>query len=108
MFDHRLGLALGRSLGEVRALPYPEWKSWYVFSLVEPWGWWNTEEQAARVLTMLHNVNAKKAKAPKDFMRDMVRELLEVLKPPVNLDDLPEEERRRMIIEAVKRDFGVR
>ena len=88
-------------------MPYPEYKSWRTFYLLEPWGWWNDEVNAARLLTMIHNVNAKKPKPLKEFIRDMFALILEHLRPQPDLEDLSPEERKRRIYEAVKKDFGI-
>ncbi len=73
MFDHRLGLALGMSIQEVHALPYPEWRNWYLFSLIEPFGWQDEETRWASLMALMVNINkGKKGKTqkPKNFMRD--------------------------------------
>lgn len=88
-------------------MPYPEWKEWRAFYMIEPWGWWNEEVNTARVVAMLHNTHARKAKPLKEFMRDMVKAVLDALKPPPNLADLPPEERKRRIAEAAMKDFGI-
>lgn len=107
MFDMRLGLALHKSRAEIRAMPYPEYREWLIFYLIEPWGWLNEEMNTARLLSMLHNIHAKKPKPVKDFIRDMVAGLLEALKPKPDLDDMTLEEKKILIAQAVKRDFGI-
>ena len=106
MFEHRLGLALGKSIGEVRALPYPEYRSWELFHLVEPFGFENDEYRSAAILSMLYNINRTKGKAkdPKDFMRDMVKEVLKQLTEIPDATELTRDE----LIKQIKKDFGIR
>jgi hypothetical protein len=106
MFEHRLGLALGRTIGEIRALPYPEYRSWELFYLVEPFGFENDEYRSAALLSMLHNINRTKGKAKdvKDFMRDLQAEALKQLKEPPDISELSREE----LIRYIKKDFGIK
>lgn len=77
MFEHRLGLALGMTLGQVRSLSNEEYRSWRAYYQLEPFGWQNQEYQTAAIIAMIHNVNAKKAKKVSDFMRDPERSIRE-------------------------------
>lgn len=107
LFDHRLGLALGKSLAEVRALPYPEYRSWQLFALVEPWGWQNDEYHFAALLAMLYNANrGKKGKARdvKDFMRNMQEAVMRELAEQPDVTELP----REKLVEMIKKDFGIK
>jgi hypothetical protein len=108
MFDHRLGSLLRRSLGEVHALSYPEYRSWQLFYLLEPWGWENEEINTVRIIAMIHNAASQTAKAPSEFLRDPLNEILNQLKEKSNLEDLPLEERRKKILQAVKQDFRIK
>ncbi len=110
MFEHRLGLALGKSLGEIRALPYPEFRAWQMFYAAEPWGWWNEEYQLAALLSMLYNINRGKGKAkdPKAFMRDTVKAVLSELKEAPDLSQLSFEEQRELVVKQIKKDFGIK
>jgi len=74
MFEHRLGLALGKSLGEIRALPYDEYQSWKHFYSYEPWGWHDLEYRTAMILAQIWNVHIHKradARTAEDYIRDM-------------------------------------
>lgn len=107
MFDHRLGLALHKSLAEVRGLPYPEYRSWQMFSLLEPWGWQNEEYHFAALMAMLYNTNrGKKGKArdAKDFMRDMREAVLKELAETPDVNQIP----REVLIAQIKKDFGIK
>lgn len=107
MFDHRLGLALGKTLTEVRALPYPEYRAWQLYYLLEPWGWHNEEFHFAALLAMLYNANrGKKGKTRevKDFVRDMEKAVLQELAEKPDVAELPREE----LIKMIKKDFGIR
>lgn len=113
MFDMRLGLALGRSVGEIRKLPYPEYKRWWLFYKLEPWGWYNEEVNVARLLSMQHNTNVTKpkdAKAPNFFVRDMQKLLLDSVKEEElpDLDGMSEDEKRAWYISQFNRTFGVK
>lgn len=107
MFDHRLGLALGKSLAEIRALPYREYRSWQIFELLEPWGWPDREYRTAVLLAMLYNTNIskkQKARNAKDFMRDMQDLIARELAEKPDIESLSKEQ----IIALVKRDLGIR
>ena len=74
MFEHRLGLALGKSKAEIRSLPCDEFDDWKLFYMVEPWGWHDREFRVAEILTMLWNTNINKrsqAKKLTTYIRDM-------------------------------------
>ena len=78
MLEHRLGLALGKTIGEIRQIPYPEFRRWRRYNVIEPIGWPNTEYQYGMLAHVIYNMNRSsktKAKKPQDFMRDMVQEL---------------------------------
>ena len=98
-------MALHRTIEEIRSLPYPEYRSWELFYLLEPWGWQNEEYHAAALMTLLYNVNAGKGKGKKveDFMRDLGKTLLEELEPAPNISEMP----REKVLALIKRDFGL-
>lgn len=105
----RLGLALGKSVGEVRRLPYPEFKKWKVFSYLEPWGWQRDEENTARILSMLYSINSKQPKEPKDFVRDMAKDLIDYLSS-ASMPDFSKmtfEEKQEYYRKAIMKDFGI-
>lgn len=108
MFDMRLGLALSKTVGEIHAMPYVEWKNWQTFYLLEPWGWLNEEVNTARIVTMQHNSHAKKSKEPKDFIRDMAKELLKALEDTIPIKAETEEERHEKLIARVKKDLNIK
>ena len=57
-------------------MPHPEWRSWYLFSLAEPFGWHDEEVRWASLMALLVNINKgkkSKTKKPKDFMRDPIK-----------------------------------
>lgn len=105
-----MGLALGRSIGEVRALPYPEYRSWQLFYTLEPWGWHNEEYYAATLFALLYNINRGKGKAkePKEFMRDLPKALLQELNEGDPLEGMTLEEQREYLIRQIKKDFGIK
>ena len=69
-----MGALLGKSLGEIRSLPFPEFLKWQIFSLVEPFGFPDREYRTAAVLTQLHNQSVTRRSQRKKVsavMRDM-------------------------------------
>jgi hypothetical protein len=111
MFEMRLGLVLGKSVGEIRKMPYPEFKTWQLFYQLEPWGWHSLEYYAAVLYAMLYNANRgdKKSKKPKDFYRDMESFLLDKISEDDTEDklkDMNPDERRAYILAQVRKDFG--
>jgi hypothetical protein len=111
MFDMRLGLVLKKSVEEIRMLPYPEYRDWWLMYLVEPWGWWNEEVNTSRILTAIHNANVTKSKdlkEPEHFMRDMPKMIIESLRKqaPPELDSMNDDEKRAFLLERIKRDLG--
>jgi hypothetical protein len=104
-------LALHKSLGEIRALPYAEFSAWQTFYMLEPWGWENNEYLFAMLAARIHNNNVSKQSDALDatsFMRDMDKLVLEELKEKPDLEELPIEKRREIILAAVKKDFGIK
>ena len=106
MFEHRLGLALHKTIGEVRAIPYAEFKSWQFFSMIEPFGFHDDEYRTAAILAMLYNINKGKGRAKdvSDFMRDLKKAVLNELKEKPSIDDMSRDE----IVNLIKKDFGIR
>ena len=103
-------MALNKTISEIRALPYPEYRSWELFYLIEPFGFVNDEYRAAAQLAMMYNANRGKGKAKdvKDFMRDMQKAVLEEIKEQPDISDLPLEQQKEILIRQIKKDFGIR
>ena len=112
MFEHRLGLALGKSVEEVRnSMTNREFKSWQMFYLIEPWGWHDQEYRTAVLLEMLVNINtAKKSErvSAKDFIRDMPKLLEDAYRSQLQQDTTRDRllkanitERKQMIARAL-------
>lgn len=113
MLEHRLGLALGKTLAEIRAMPYPEFQRWQLYDLVEPIGWPNEEYRTAELLAMLYNANRGKgrAKEVKDFMRDITGAIvneLRTMQKQEELEAMPAEQRREYLLGQIKKDFGIK
>ena len=119
MFEHRLGLALGKTIGEIRNLPAPEYRSWQLFNLIEPWGFEDREYRTSIMLTMLHNVNSAKKyhKNPSVYRRDMYKlvsnELIkqkkneeEMLRFESELEEMTPEQQRERYIDKIQDMFG--
>jgi len=119
MFEHRLGLALGKTIGEIRALPAPEYRSWQIYNLVEPWGFEDREYRTAVTLTMLHNINApkNKQKKPDVYMRNMTKlvskELIaqkknaeEKARLEAELETMTPEQQREFYLHQMQNVFG--
>ena len=86
-------------------MPYPEYRSWELYYLLEPWGWQNDEYHSAVNSAMLYNINRgkNKAKSADDFMRDLPADFMRELdKPQV------EEMTREEIVKQIKKDFGIK
>lgn len=92
MFDLRLGLALGKSLEEVRSLPYKEVLLWRMFYLVEPWGFAEEEFREARMLSQMYNQSAprSKQKPVSRFMRNMHNLVLRAIGQPKTDKEAPD------------------
>ena len=78
----RLGLVLGKSLQEIRSLPYPEFRKWMLFYALEPWGFEDREYHTASLRAEIYNTKIHKrsqAKTAKPFMRDMQKEIFRYL-----------------------------
>lgn len=74
MFDHRLGLALGKTLSEIRSMPHDEFESWKTFYRLEPFGFHDREYRTSALLKQMWNTHVTKkahAKTEKDYYRDM-------------------------------------
>lgn len=89
-------------------MPYPEYHSWELYALVEPFGWHNEEYQTASVVATLFNVNRSKGKPKKvkDFMRDMEKLVIAELEreeQELQVASLTREE----LITLIKKDFGM-
>jgi hypothetical protein len=109
MFDHRLGLALGKSIGEVRRLPYPEYHDWELFYMLEPWGWHNEEYLMSMIVAMVHNIQVKPKSQRKQsyFIRDMKKLISEKINSTPDTSEMTFEERREFTKNQVIRDFGI-
>jgi len=98
-------LALGKTLVEIRAMPYSEFRSWQLFYMLEPFGWHDNEYRTAAILAMLYNANRGKGKAKqvKEFTRDVEAAIYNELKDQSKVDTMT----REQIVSAVKKDFGL-
>lgn len=111
MFEHRLGLALGKSVGEIRALPYEEFQSWKHFYSYEPWGWHDVEYRTGLIAALLWNTHTgKKSQAKKisDYVRDMPKLIEQEYLERKRTEELAEkmrtaskEEKKRMIMQSL-------
>lgn len=111
----RLGLVLRKSVGEIRALPYPEFKRWWLFYLLEPWGWTRDDVNTARIVSMVHNSNVSKKKdlkEVKDFVSGDLEDRVDMIiknmrdNTPPDLDSMSEDDRRAYLISQIKMSFG--
>ena len=67
-------MALGKTIAEVRNLPYDEFASWKLYYRLEPWGFHDKEYRTAALLTQMWNTRVTKqsqAKKLRDYIRDM-------------------------------------
>ena len=98
MFEHRLGLALGLTLGQIRALPNEEYRSWRSYYKLEPWGWQDSEYRTAALMATMVNTSATKRNQTKkisDFMRDPERAIA---------SQINEAEQREKWLKATKKE----
>lgn len=61
------------------------------------------------MLAMMYNANRGKGKAKsvQEFMRDMPAEVLKQLAEGDELAELPMEKQREILIQMIKKDFGI-
>ena len=81
MFELRLGAQLGKSLSEIRAMPYPEFRLWQNFYALEPFGFDNIEFHVSRILAQMYNLQVKKSQRKKlsYWLRDMKKLVLQAI-----------------------------
>lgn len=75
-----MGLALGKTRSEIRAIPYPEFYGWQLYEMLEPFGWRDREERTGLLLAQIYNTKVEKkskAKQMTDFIRDMPKLIIE-------------------------------
>lgn len=97
-------MALHKTIGEIREMPYPEFRRWKLIYLVKPWGFDQMEYWFASLRAEVYNAHHKTPKGPKDFMRDMLQGILDQLKPKPKVEDFTRDE----LIAIVKRDLGIK
>lgn len=99
-------MALGKTIAEIRALPYPEFRAWQLFYLIEPFGFADNEYRTASLLAMLYNANRGKGKAKgaKEFMRDMEKSVMDEIQAQ---SAEPRKLTREEIEIQAKRFFGI-
>jgi hypothetical protein len=87
-------------------MSYPEYRSWQLFALLEPFGFEDNEYHWASLMSLLYNINKgkKKARTTKSFMRNMLEETLKELekRTPRDISEMSREE----LLARVKKDFG--
>jgi hypothetical protein len=100
----RLGSLLGKTIGEVRALPVSEYRKWQLFYILEPWGYHNTEFLFGKLLAVLYTLAShdKTNYTAKQFMRDNTKIATEP-----DMSEMTTEERHEYIIMRAKEAFGV-
>lgn len=111
----RLGLAIGDvSLRKVRALPYPLYKRWQIYFMLEPWGFPDQEYRTAAVLAQINNSHVQKRSQLQKVdkrMRDMTKGILKHLQNLISKSrqqqafDLDTEEGKRLASEQIIKNF---
>ena len=103
MFDMRLGLALGKTVGEIHAMSYPEYKRWQLFYNIEPFGFVNDEFRFSAIMSQIYNAQVGKqnrVKKPTYWMRNMIKGFFDfIVSSKKELDnelDLETEEGKRL------------
>ena len=114
MFEHRLGLALGMSIGQLRSdMSESEFRSWKTYYKLEPWGFPDREYRTAAIMMMLNNTNITKRKDAKrisDFIRDPVKavnEQIDMADKRQKLLNATKEERADMIAKSFGSSIGI-
>jgi hypothetical protein len=102
MFELRLGLALGKSVAEIRALSIVEYRRWKLFYQIEPWGFHQDEYRMAAILAMLYNTTQRSPKTPNDFMR----RLKDLDSTQDHFESLSVSEQKIYVIEQVRKSFA--
>ena len=88
----------------------PEFQSWQLYYVLEPWGWQNDEYRTAVLLAQNYNMRKPKkshARKPSDFMRDMFKAAIREMSEPPDMAGMTDEQRREFIKAQIKKDFGI-
>ena len=93
------------TLQQVRALPYPLFRKWKLFFLVEPWGFPDQEYRTAVLMNHLYNLQVKPSKQKKvsDWVRDMFKLLLERITQVKRQQELDPAKIEENILEGFRR-----
>ncbi|MEV5030989.1 hypothetical protein MRBLMC3_000143 [Sphingobium sp. LMC3-1-1.1] len=59
IFMCRLAMALGKTLGEIAAMPVSEFATWCAFYQLEPWGCHVEDQRSAYMLSLFYQANSK-------------------------------------------------
>jgi hypothetical protein len=107
----RLGLALHKTIEEIRDMPVTHYHRWELFYQLEPWGWEEQEYQFAKLRSELWSIANKGKKQFKaiDFMRDLTKWIFEIQPSDMTPEELKayREEHRDELRAMAKRAFGV-
>lgn len=107
-----MGLALGKSIAEIRQLGYPEFKRWRLYEAIEPFGWPEKEYHFASLMALIYNLAPVKKKplTPADFIVDIDEVIANQEKELVKkkkFAELTTEEKREYILDQFKKRFLV-
>lgn len=103
---HRLGALLGKDFGELREMPEPDYRSWELYYLLEPWGWPDREYRTAAIMTAVFNAQGpKRPREISEFIRDMEAEILAYIENEMNQED-EMEKLQRMSLPERRRYFA--
>lgn len=98
-------MALGKSVAEVRALSYVEYRSWELFYALEPFGW---GAHHAALHNIHRNPKKEKAKNEDDLLNDRAKEIIRELRPDPDMSKMSDQEKRDFIKKQVKKDFRIK
>lgn len=96
-------MALGKSIAEVRAFSYVEYRSWELFYALEPFGWGAHHA----LLYNIHRGEKDKAKNEDDLLNDRAKEIITKLYEP-DLSRMTDQEKRDFIKKQIKKDFRIK
>lgn len=92
-------------------MPYPDYRDFQLFYMLEPWGWENEEYLSSAIQARIYNatIRPKDRKGQDFFMRDRVKGIIDhlaQLSKENHLDRMKPEERKAFVLKSVHEFFG--
>lgn len=84
-------------------MSYEEYQAWQLYFVIEPFGW-------GHLSALLYNLNRGEGKpmGQDELLDERLKEALEALSGGSEISGLSGEARRQAILQAVKRDMGIK